>query len=452
VDGYSLHQQTTELVEIMRILQSGRTALVLIFVILLASAFASASVTVRVSSPYNGATVGGSFTLYASASSSYGVSGWYIYVDNNAAWHTAGPTGSIAAPLSLSAGTHSVRVRAWDNTGAYGDALLTLTATQSGVQVSVQSPSNGATVGSPATVTASASSPNGISGWVVYMDDQNVYQVDNYSNWLSAQVNMPSGTHSVYVRAWDRNGSYGTSPRFAVNVGSGIGISTPPSSAVVLSKMEETPDSQWGSCSDCAGALHSTDNFWTAAYQTSPSMDGASRQFYVGGSPWTAALFYHKLGSWGGQYNYATHFIWDFYVYVDSASLNNVWTFEFDLFQAIGGWEYMIGSHCSIGDGYWYGWNQQTYQWIKLGNAPCIKSQWAPGWHHVTWYVERIPGSHYYKYDSLVMDGRTYPLNLTQPASPMNWGDVTGVQWQVDTNGNGGGVHWWIDRAKLTLW
>jgi hypothetical protein len=293
------------------------------------------------------------------------------------------------------------------------------------------------------------------------MDNQNVYQADNYSTSLNAQVNMPSGTHSVYIRAWDRISGFGTSPTFTLNVGAGTnsssssgGFLTPPSNATVISQIEETPDSQWKLCSDCAGSKNLTGSFWTAAYQTTPSLDGASRQFYVGGPPWTAALFYHKLNqASSSQFDYATHFIWDFYVYVDANSLNNVWTFEFDLYQALGGWEYMMGTHCSIGDGYWYGWNQVNNQWVRLSNAPCSKSDWTPGqWHHVVWYVERIPGTHNYKYDGLQMDDRSYAFDMVQPAAPIDWSDVVGVQWQVDTNGNGGDVHWWVDKVKVTLW
>ena len=80
------------------------------------------------------------------------------------------------------------------------------------VSVSVQSPGNGASVGSPVTFSASAGSPSGISGWVIYVDDQNKYQVDNDSNSLTASVSLSGGSHYVYIRAWDNTGAFGTSP------------------------------------------------------------------------------------------------------------------------------------------------------------------------------------------------------------------------------------------------
>ncbi|MGI9101670.1 MAG: Ig-like domain-containing protein [Terriglobales bacterium] len=448
----------------MQIPHSFKKILILVFALITSFSFATAQVTVNVSSPASGATVSSSFTLYANASSPNGMSGWYIYVDNNAVWNTPGPTGSIAANLNLATGSHSITVRAWDKTGAYGSKSLSLTVSSttssstssSGVTVKVSTPTGGSSVGSPVSVSVSGSSPNGIAGWVVYMDNQNVYQVDNYSNSLNAQVSMPTGSHTLYIRAWDRVSGYGTSPNISINVGSSStstsssgGILTPPSTATVITQIENTDTSTWGSCSNCAGGANNTSSFWTANWQSSPSIDGSSREFYVGGPAWTAALFWKKLGA----HDSATHFIWDFWVYTNSSSLDNVWTFEFDLFQAIGGYEYMIGTHCSIGDGYWYGWNQATNRWVQFSSAPCKKSQWTPGvWHHVVWYMERIPNSHYYKYDGLVFDGAAYTINMSQPANYTGWADNLGVQWQVDTNGNGGDVHWWVDKVKLTYW
>lgn len=232
-------------------------------------------------------------------------------------------------------------------------------------------------------------------------------------------------------------------------------LPTPPANAIVISGIEEST-SQWNSCSDCAGGLNNTTDFWTAPAQTTPSLDGSSREFQVGGPQWTAALFYHSVQSYSGQYNSATHFLWDFYVYVDDASMQNVWDLEFDLYQAIGGYEYMIGTHClfrgnQTGD-YWYGWDQATNQWIAT-SAPCSRALFASNqWHHIQWMLERIPNSTSYKYDTLVVDGVPYSINMVQNAAPSSWNDVLGVQWQIDTNSNGGPAHEWIDKVKLTIW
>lgn len=77
-----------------------------------------------------------------------------------------------------------------------------------------------------------------------------------------------------------------------------------------------------------------------AHFQTTPSRDGASTQFYVSSSQKNSdVLFWHKVGA----QNAATRFTWDFWVYLDSVSLG-AQALEYDVFQYTGGTEYMFGS------------------------------------------------------------------------------------------------------------
>lgn len=78
------------------------------------------SVTVPIvasmSSPYQNETVGPYVQVIASASALDSVSGWTIYVDNVAVWHT-GATSSINQWISVGAGTHTLTVSASDASG-----------------------------------------------------------------------------------------------------------------------------------------------------------------------------------------------------------------------------------------------------------------------------------------------------------------------------------------------
>ncbi len=524
----------------MRSLLAG---LVVLFLIASASA-----VTVTVSSPSSGSAVSTSFTVNASATSSNTVTGWWIYVDGNGAWNTPGPTSSISATLTVSAGTHTVVVKAWDSTGASGYQSLSVSAststststssstTSSGTSVTVLSPLNGAAVTSPVTFQATGTSPNGISGWVIYidgnnayqvdnysnsltasvsvasgwhsvyirawdkisgygtsstfsinvssstattvavqspisgasvsdpvafqatgssangisgwviyMDGQNVYQVDNNSNTLTASVTLPTGSHSIYIRAWDKyNGTYGTSPNFTINVGASTGLPTPPSTATVFKQIEDMTTG-WHSCSNCAGGASTTSNYWMAQFQGSPSMDGSSTEFYNGGTAWSNVLWYKPLGA----QNFAANFLWDFYVYFDSTTIANLWTAEFDLYQAINGFEWMIGSQCNFGDGDWNTWNQAAGTWVST-SVPCPR--WSANtWHHIQWYMQRVSSTQY-KYVTLVVDGVSYPVNQTYSGSYSGWADTLGVQWQLDLNSTGTRAYEWIDNVTLTIW
>jgi hypothetical protein len=76
------------------------------------------------------------------------------------------------------------------------------------VAVNVSTPLNDASVSSPVTIQAAASSGNTITGWVVYIDSINAFQVNSGSP-LNVNLPMGFGWHDVLVRAWDSSGAYG---------------------------------------------------------------------------------------------------------------------------------------------------------------------------------------------------------------------------------------------------
>jgi len=202
----------------------------------------------------------------------------------------------------------------------------------------------------------------------------------------------------------------------------------------------------WTSCSVCAAGTHDTTNYWMAPFQTQPSRTGSSREFFIGGSSWTNALFIKTiLGT-----NNATHYLWDFWIYLDAASAPNIWTAEADLWETNGGREFMIGSQCNFGDGWWDVWDSQNNKWIH-SSVPCPR--WGGNsWHHVQWYVERLPQSRQYRYDTLVFDGTAHPINATYTTNATTWPDAIGVQWQLDQSANGAPLQEWIDDVRLTIW
>lgn len=314
------------------------------------------------------------------------------------------------------------------------------------VSIWLQSPKPGP---NPNTVLvyATAYSTSAITGWIIYVDDAIVYRTNNTSDVLSHSVTLSNGRHLLYTRAWDQ-GSFGTSSTLMVQVGppppSTSVLPTPPSNAAVLSQIQNISDG-WQDCSLCAYGTNETANYWMAPFQNQPSMSGSSRELYASGLPWTNVLFIKTLPA----YDAATHFLWDFWVYHDSASIANIWSSEFDLWQLVGGKEFMIGSQCDFGDGYWDTWDSANNRWITNGVA-CPR--WAANtWHHIQWYVERVSDTQY-RYDTLVVDGHGYGFNQVWTENPTSWSDAVGIQWQLDQSANGAPVHEWIDNVKLTLW
>ena len=202
----------------------------------------------------------------------------------------------------------------------------------------------------------------------------------------------------------------------------------------------------WGSCTSCAGGANNADVYWMAPFQTTPSRDGSSTQFHISaGQPYSDVLFWEKLGS----QDWATQFTWDFWVYLDNASLG-AQALEYDVFQFVGGIEYMFGTQCTYATGYWNVWNQGAGAWVptKIACRPFTPNVW----HHIIWQVHRTSDKQMH-YDSLTLDGIQYSLNLTEPSGPLplGWTDNLGVQWQLDTASSPLTFNEWIDNVKLTI-
>ncbi len=204
----------------------------------------------------------------------------------------------------------------------------------------------------------------------------------------------------------------------------------------------------WGSCTTCAGGQHNADSYWEAQYQSSPSKDGSSTELYISASQsYSNALFWDHLGA----QDFATHFTWDFWVYLGSSS-TSAQALEYDMLQDVGGREYMFGTQCNYGSGYWDVWNQSTTHWIQT-SLKCTKFS-ANTWHHIIWNFHRTTTDTKMYFDSLTLDGVVHSLNMSEPSGPMpnGWSDGLLVQWQLDTPASPLTASEWIDEVKLTIW
>lgn len=174
------------------------------------------AVTVR--TPTNASDVGSPVNIEASASPTAGhwISKWSIYVDGKTTY-TTGAVNPVNAKVGMDLGKHTVIVRAWDTSGAYGDQTVSLTIASKPAVV-VSTPAVGANVVSPIHIQASAipSSGRTIVGWWIYLDSVSSYHAGAVDS-ITANIAAANGTHTLLVRAWDSAGVYGDQ-RFAVDV------------------------------------------------------------------------------------------------------------------------------------------------------------------------------------------------------------------------------------------
>jgi hypothetical protein len=189
--------------------------------------------SVTVTAPVAGATVSGTVTLAATASDNVGVTQTKWYVDGaEVGWDGSAPWQVSWNSASVANGQHSIFAKAADAAGNWGtSATVTFTvsngSTGSAPTVTVTAPVAGATVSG--TVTLAATASVGVTQTKWYVDGAEVgwdgsapWQV----SWNSASV--ANGQHSIFAKAADAAGNWGTSAPVTVAVSNGSTSSSRP--------------------------------------------------------------------------------------------------------------------------------------------------------------------------------------------------------------------------------
>jgi hypothetical protein len=189
-------------------------------------------------SPTDSASVSSPVAIQASAfpPTGHAITGWRVYVDN-VSKYSAGAVTAIDHSIAINAGKHTLVVRAWDDSGAFGDQTFSLTLLASEPMVTIAAPANLASVGSNVNVKASAKPTSGhtITGWRIYVDGVSRYNAGPLSA-INTTVAMSAGVHTVIARAWDTSSAY-ADQTLTVTVSSNptVSISKPASGSKVSS-------------------------------------------------------------------------------------------------------------------------------------------------------------------------------------------------------------------------
>ncbi len=310
----------------------------------------------------------------------------------------------------------------------------------------MQSPSPGENQ-ADVQVNATAYATAAITQWTVCLDSQAVYQTSSSATSISTPIDMTAGQHLLWAAVSDAAGDSDRSEIHLIQVGappaSSTVLPTPPANATVLTEMQND-QSNWSICGLCAHGTNSGGTYTMTFDQGTPSLSGSSMEMYADGPSWNNVLFMDIMEGTSSN----SHFLWDFWVYHDPTVEAHYWASEFDLWQVLNGQEFMIGSQCDFGDGYWSTWDSQGGSWI-LNGIPC--PHWTAGWHHVQWYYERLSATQY-RYDTLVFDGQGYGFNQTWNSNTTTWPDMIGIQYQLDQDPTGTPLHEWVDNVTLTMW
>lgn len=328
----------------------------------------------------------------------------------------------------------------------------------------------------PIHFQATAESTSKITGYVVYVDGQNVFQ--NYVPLLDAWVILKPGIHSLYVKAWDSAGASLATQTYQIDV-AGAGIPQPPVTATRIVELDSS--NNWvvdnnsdvgGQCN--TGTIAQFQNFSDPNTNNAPDFQSTGKHFVLHSKcQYDDTLFYNE----GNNASYAsvTNYLWDYWIYIPNTTKSSyVQALEFDLFQSVamndGVHEFMFGTQCIYGTNQWQDWLPQNgkLHWVNNGISPCQFSTGA--WHHVTYFFQRVTNSGYQvipssfgpstdnnkslRFGTLTVDGQTMYLGglsySTIPSPP--WAPTLGVQHQLDSAVSGITIEQYADDESLTVW
>ena len=305
--------------------------------------------------------------------------------------------------------------------------------------VSVSSPSPGSTTSSPVHFIASASGAAPITAITIYVDNNIAFTVNAAS--LNTNVSMGNGSHSISVQAWDTHGAVYVN-KFTVSVG-GSSTPAPSPSGTAFSLIEQMTG--WQSCTTCAGAGGNgpTASFSTQQFVGSPSLNGKSMRFNIGGSkPYSDALWWKQLGAQNG----ASHFQYDVEFYLTAPQYAEA--LEFDINQANGSRKFIFGTQCNIKNGgVWDVWDTAGGAWHHTGVACQMPSAFT--WHHLIWEVYRDSTATHFV--AVTLDGVKHYVNMSFNSRAQS-GNELNVAFQMDGDYAQHSYSTWLNYVTLRYW
>ena len=203
--------------------------------------------------------------------------------------------------------------------------------------------------------------------------------------------------------------------------------------------------SGWQHCTVCAGAggAGSTASYSMQQNISSPSMDGKSIKFNLGGTNnYSNALWWKQLGADSSKH----HFVYDTYFYLTNPKASQA--LEFDVNQSVGGKKFIFGTQCSMVRGTFDVYAAST-GWIHT-SISCTAARTAFKWHHLVWEFQRTSDNKV-KFVSVSLNGVKHYVNKVYSPKSSGSSEIN-VAFQMDGNKVQTDYTTWLDKVKLTYW
>lgn len=199
----------------------------------------AATPSVTICSPTNGSNVSSPVHVTAATKSATTVIAMKVYDNGTQVFSTS--SSSVDTNLTMTPGTHTITVNAWNSGGQVFKSAVTVTvggtgggactpsSTAATPSVTICSPTDGSTVSSPVHVTAATKSATTVVAMKVYDNGTQVFSTSASS--VDTNLPMTAGTHKITVNAWNSGGQVFVSAVTVTVGGGGGGACTPSSTA-----------------------------------------------------------------------------------------------------------------------------------------------------------------------------------------------------------------------------
>lgn len=319
--------------------------------------------------------------------------------------------------------------------------LFTLAGAQT---VTILQPANNSTVSTSVRVQASVSGTN-VTNTKIYLDGTKVYSVNSAK--LDTTISMSTGTHRIAVQAYEADGSTGKTVIYvtASSTASSDTGGTTLTDLTVFTRIEEK--TEWQTCGNCGntGASGSTATYSMTRGLSSPSKDGSSAKFSIGGSyAYKNAYWYIKQTAPTAPVTYLRY---EFDIYVPKASATAPQAIEFECQQKASGYVYNFAWQANYAAGAWRIFDFVNRKWISSGLS---LTKFSPDtWHHVVAEYHTTGG--YTVHDALTLDGVRKAVGIKQHAKYVGGtGRSFTNAFQLDLNKYATDYNVYVDGMKVS--
>ncbi|MGC1460857.1 MAG: hypothetical protein WA802_01565 [Terracidiphilus sp.] len=312
--------------------------------------------------------------------------------------------------------------------------------------ITVTTPSNGARLTSPFTLTANTatcgSQPAVSMGYSLDYGATTVVPTS-----FNALVIAGNGQHVLHVKCWGSKGAAVDDPLEVTVVPPSP---APPATIVTANSIQTLPGWEWNDDPGTPGASSGS-----STIVASPSLSGAARRYSMSFTNLGGEIYHTTFGTDPNS----THFVYDAQLWITNpASIANI---EMDMNQVIANGNTVIyGVQCDGYSGTWdYTVNAGTPSvpidhWVH-SNVTCPKpSTWAPNtWHHIQIAYSRDSAGNV-TYQTVVLNGVESDFSdaTVNSAFALGWGSTLLTNFQLDGLGASGSTIAYLDNLTVYRW